>query len=75
MLVQIVHDPDMPARNGVVEDVDDGVARLMIRDGIAKIPEPYQHTYPTAPAVTPGPGPVTRTAERRTSERKAADVG
>ena len=73
MLVQIVHDPPNPGRNGAIEEVEDGVARLMIRDGLATLPPTY--TYPTAPAVTPEPGPVTRTAARRTSERKAADVG
>lgn len=72
MRVVIVHDPMNPGRNGSVEDIDDGLARLMIRDGLARQASTAElYARPAAPAATPGPGPVRRD-RRKASEGGAA---
>lgn len=58
MLVVIAFDPINPSRQGQVEEVDDGIGRLMIRDGLARYANPYEAPPQAAPAATPGPGPV-----------------
>lgn len=66
MRVVIVHDPNNPSRQETIEEIEDGLARIMINEGVARRVDPMTVAPEPGPDVSMSPIIVSR--RRRTSE-------